>query len=98
MTEVLFWAKMRTINFKGETQEEIDQQKQFFLELLTKKVDEMYEQSGGIESYTLVSEEIAEDGNTAKVVYEITYGDGTKKNETINLINVDGAWKQEINK
>ena len=89
---------VETINFKGENAEEIDQQKAFFKELLTKKVDEMYEQMGGIESYTLVSEEVAEDGNTAKVVYEITYGDGTKKNETINLINVDGEWKQEINK
>ena len=91
-------AFVETINFEGETAEEIDQQKQFFLELLTKKVDEMYETVGGIQSYTLVNEEIAEDGNSAKVEFEVTYGDGSKKTEKMNFVLVDGEWKQEIKK
>ena len=91
-------AFVETINFEGETAEEIDQQKQFFLELLTKKVDEMYETVGGIQSYTLVKEEIAEDGNTAKLQYELTYGDGTKDKSKFNMIKVDGKWMNEIKK
>ena len=58
----------------------------------------MYETVGGIQSYTLVKEEIAEDGNSAKVEFEVTYGDGSKKTEKMNFVLVDGEWKQEIKK
>ena len=45
-----------------------------------------------------VSEEIAEDGKTAKVAYEIVYGDGSKEEQKFDMVLVDGAWKQEIKK
>ena len=56
------------------------------------------EQKGGITSYTLASEEIAEDGKTAKVAYETTYGDGSTDKMKLDLILVDGEWKPTINK
>jgi hypothetical protein len=89
---------VETIALKGETTEEIDQQKQFYLGMLQSKAAKTFDKKGGIDSYTLVSEEIAEDGNSAKVEYEITYGDGSKDSTKFNMVKVDGDWKQEIKK
>ena len=89
---------VETIALKGETTEEIDQQKQFYIGMLQSKAEKTFEKKGGIDSYTLVSEEISEDGNSAKVEYEITYGDGSKDSTKFNMVKVDGDWKQEIKK
>jgi hypothetical protein len=66
--------------------------------MLQSKAAKTFDKKGGIDSYTLVSEEIAEDGNSAKVEYEITYGDGSKDSTKFNMVKVDGDWKQEIKK
>lgn len=89
---------IETIHFTGETPEEIEQQKQFYLGMIQGKADKTITKRGGIESYTLISEEIAEDGNTAKLQYELTYGDGTKDKSKFNMIKVDGKWMNEIKK
>lgn len=78
------------------TAEEADQAKQMYLALLKEKGGKQMEQKGGITSYTLASEEIAEDGKTAKVAYETTYGDGSTDKMNLDLILVDGEWKPTI--
>lgn len=52
----------------------------------------------GIASYKTVSEEIAEDGKTAVVKVEFTYGNGSTDTEKYDLKLVDGAWKPYIKK
>ena len=51
-----------------------------------------------MESYELVSEKISEDGKTATVKFDITYENGEKNENTVDLINVDGEWKVDSGK
>lgn len=81
-----------------ETLDADEETKSQFKQLFEAKGKEMIEKSGGIASYKIVSEEISEDGKTAKVKAEIEYGNGKKKDEKFNFVNVDGKWKQVIKK
>lgn len=83
---------------ENATPEEIEQTKVMYVSLLKDKGAKQMEKKGGIASYTLLSEEIAEDGQTAKVKYEITYGDGSTDTQKFNMVLVDGEWLQEIKK
>ncbi len=78
--------------------EEAKQAKEMYVSMLKEKGAAQFEAKQGIASYTLVSEEIAEDGMTAKVKYDITYGDGSTDSQTFNMVNVDGKWMQDLNK
>jgi acid phosphatase class B len=91
-------AFVETINVKADTPEKEAATKQQLLEMLQGKGDKMYEKKGGIASYSLISEQIAEDGQIAKVEYEIVYGDGSKDNNSFKMVLVDGVWKQDISK
>lgn len=46
---------------------------------------------GGLKSINIQSEEIT--GDTAKVVFVITFGNGTTENDNEELIKEQGAWK-----
>ena len=46
----------------------------------------------------IVSEEMAEDGNSAIVTYKQHYGDGSVKEDTQKMIKVDGKWLMDIGK
>ncbi len=83
---------------ENATPEEVEQVKQMYVSLFKEKGDKQMEKKGGIDSYTLVSEEIAEDGKTAKVKYDITYGDGSVDTQKFDMVLVDGVWKQEVKK
>lgn len=92
-------ALVETIKMSdNSTPEEIEQTKQMYVALFKEKGEKEMEKKGGIASYTLISEEIAEDGQTAKVEYEVTYGDGSTKKQKFDMILVDGEWKQDANK
>ena len=65
---------------------------------LKKEREKQIKKHEGIASYEIVSEEISEDGQTAKVKAEITYGDGKKDDSKFDFKLVDGEWKQEISK
>lgn len=90
---------VETIYF-GEkaTEEEVKQAKEMYVSLFKEKGDKQITKKGGIASYNVLSEEVAEDGKTAKVAYEIVYGDGSKEEQKFDMVLVDGAWKQEIKK
>lgn len=90
---------VETIKFSDEmTAEEVEQTKAMYVSLLSDKGAKQIEKKGGMESYTLVSEEISEDGQTAKVVYEVVYADGSKDEQKFDMILVDGKWMQQVNK
>lgn len=80
------------------TPEEAEQTKQMYLSLFKDKGDKQIEKKGGIDSYSILSETIAEDGKTAKVEYEIVYGNGKKDKQSFDMVLVDGKWKQSVKK
>ncbi len=83
---------------ENATPEEVEQVKQMYVSMFKEKGEKQMEKKGGIESYTLVSEEIAEDGQTAKVKYDVTYGDGSTDTQKFDMVLVDGKWMQEVKK
>lgn len=83
---------------KDATAEEVEQLKQMYVSLFKEKVDKQTEKKGGFASYTILSEEIAEDGQSAKVKYEITYGNGSTEKNSLDFVLVDGEWKPAVNK
>ena len=92
-------AFVETIKMSDKvTAEEIEQTKQMYVALFKEKAEKEITKKGGIASYTLVKEEIAEDGQTAKVEFDVTYGNGTTKKQKFDMILVDGKWMQNANK
>lgn len=73
--------------------ESIEDQKKALASMIEGKAISTIEKQGGIASYEVLEETVAEDGNTAKVKVNITYGDGTKKEDTIKALkDKDGKW------
>lgn len=76
------------VYFKGGQTEE---SAQMFTAVGAKMGPEI-EKKGGVDSFEITSEEISEDGATAKVKYSITYGNGNVETETAKTILQDGKW------
>lgn len=89
-------AYVDLIEFKeGSSQEDKEQ----FVAFLGGKVDMTLEKKQGLASYEIISEEISEDGASAVVVANITYGDGSSKEDKMKLIkNAEGEWKISMDK
>lgn len=83
---------------ENATSEEIEQTKQLYVSLFRDKAAKQMEKKGGIQSYTLVSEEIAEDGKTAVVKYEVIYGNGSTDKQKFDMIFDGGEWKHNLKK
>lgn len=66
--------------------------------MLKEKVNKEIEKKQGIKQIDIVSEEVAEDGNTAKVVLKQTYGNGETDDNTYDMIKQDGKWKMSMKK
>ncbi|MDY3846838.1 MAG: DUF4878 domain-containing protein [Prevotella sp.] len=92
------------IHFKGEDDKDYDEAKmkegkEQFAALLKEKGKKTMDKKGGIKSYEVVSEEISEDGNSAKVTMKTVYGDGTEDSNKMKLVkNSKGEWKISMNK
>ncbi|GAB1404738.1 MAG: DUF4878 domain-containing protein [Lentimicrobiaceae bacterium] len=56
------------------------------------------EEKGGISNKEILSEEVSEDGKTAKVKMKITYGDGSTDESDTSLVNTDNGWKLKMSK
>lgn len=80
------------------SEEEVEALKANLVAMGKDKFQKQVEEKQGISSYKVVSEEVAEDGNTAVVKVEFTYGDGSTDIEKYDLKLVDGAWKPYIKK
>ena len=75
-----------------------DKDKANLVAMLDDKGKKSIEKEGAIESYEIISETISEDGTTAKVEYTMKYAGGAEKNESINLITIDGKWMVDSGK
>lgn len=79
----------------GEVHSEED--KQLLIMMFKEKGDKKLEINQGIESYEVIAEEIAENGNTATVTVNMIYGNGETDENAIKLVkNTDGEWKHKL--
>ena len=69
------------INIEGSNKEDIDQKKVQLEALLSGKMSKALEAKSGLKSWEILSEEISEDGNKAKVKVKQTWGDGTEEDD-----------------
>lgn len=74
-----------------------DKEKDQFAMILEEKGGEMLEKNEGIDSYELVNEVIAENGNSATVKILVKYGNGTSKEEAMKMVkDEEGQWKGKL--
>lgn len=83
---------------EGLSEEQIQQGKEQFVALLSDKFVKENEKRGGLKDAQVLSEEIAEDGNTAVVTYKLVYGDGEEKEDRQAMIKKDGKWLMDMKK
>lgn len=81
---------------KDATEEEIQQTKQMFISLYKEKGEKEFDKVGGINNYEVIEETISEDGQTATVKVKVTYGDGSSKEQKVDLKLVDGNWRIDL--
>ncbi len=63
---------------------------------LAGKMEESMKEVGGIESFEVLSETIAEDGNTATVEVKLTNGNGDSDDSSMKLKKVNDEWKIDL--
>ena len=67
--------------------------------LLSAKVIPVLRAKGGIKSYKVMSEEINETGDKAKVTLNVVYGNGEEDEQVADLVkNENGEWKLKLGK
>ena len=62
------------------------------LNFLSAYATDSYEARAGIDSVEIVSENVSEDGNFAKVETTVRYCDGTSETSDSDLLLLDGNW------
>lgn len=92
-------AYVELIQIEEKGGKTVEEQKKQLVALLQGKLDMTLESKQGLASCEILSEEIAEDGNTAVVKTKITYGDGSTDDQKFKLVkNSDGEWKLNAQK
>lgn len=69
-----------------------------FTAMLKEKGSKELEQKGGLKSLEILSEEIAEDGNSAVVKFKQVFGNGEEEESEQKMVKVDGKWLMDIGK
>lgn len=87
-------AALDYIDFEGKELTAEDKEK--LIGLLGEGTKQM-EEKGGIKSFEIVEENIAEDGNTADVSFKIIYGNDKEEENKAKVAKVDGNWKLKFN-
>lgn len=72
---------------------EADEKTEALIGMFKEKLEQALESQGGLESYKVSDEQIDEDGETATVKVELTYGNGKTDTENVKLKKIDGKWK-----
>lgn len=80
------------------TPEQAKEQKEELKALLKDKGAKEFEKKGGLKKVEMISEEISEDGNSAKVKIKYTYGNQTTEEEDTEMIKRDGKWMMFMKK
>ena len=83
---------------EGIPAEQAQQQKAMLASLVGEKASQEYEKKGGLKGFEIVSEEIAEDGNSAVVTFKLQFGDGTDSEDTQKMVKRDGKWLMDADK
>lgn len=86
------------INLSKVTPDEMKETKEGLTAMMKEKGEKMVEQKGGLKDIEILSEEIAEDGNTAVIKYKQIYGDGSEEESEGKMIKVDGKWMMDMGK
>ena len=77
----------------------LDEQRAELTEFLSGLMQMSMSQEKGLESYEVLSEEIAEDGKSAVVKCKMVYGDGSEDEDKIKMIKTEeGEWMIDMNK
>ena len=79
---------------KPLTDEQFDES----VQMVDDKVKKQNEKKGGIDSWTIETPEVAEDGNSAVVRYTVKYGDGSENTDKQKVVKVDGKWMLDSGK
>ena len=72
---------------------EIKMGKLFISNILSSLGDQYIKRKGGLKDTKILSETISEDGKTATVKIEQTYGNGESENTTLDMVLKKGKWK-----
>lgn len=84
-----------------EEKEGVDmaEQKKAIVGMIQAKASTTLAKEGGISSYDILSETVAEDGKTANVEMKLVYGNGDEKQENLKLRKTDsGDWRIDAGK
>ena len=76
----------------------VKEQKEALVSMLKEKVSKEYEKKGGIKDIEILSEQVAEDGNTAVVKTKYTYGNGETEEGEQQMAKKDGKGLMSIGK
>jgi CRISPR/Cas system type I-B associated protein Csh2 (Cas7 group RAMP superfamily) len=80
------------------TTEDFEAQKEAIVTSLKENIaNSAIEEKGGVKSIDVVSETIAEDGNSAQVVLKETFGNDETQEDTLNLVKQEDTWKWLLN-
>lgn len=87
------------VEFQKKEDMDVDKAREELAGLLESKLSKKVEKNDGIASYKVLSEEIAEDGKSAVVNMEITFGNGDTEKSKVKLMKNDsGDWRLDIGK
>lgn len=86
------------INFSNATSEQQKEAREGFVALVEEKGAKEFEKKGGFKGFEILSEEIAEDGNSAVVKFKQIYGNGEEEESEQKMVKVDGKWLMDIGK
>ena len=75
-----------------------DEEKAQYAAFLRDKMGPELKKKGGISDLEITKVDMAEDGESAKVSYSLTYGDGSIKATTDKVVCIDGRWKLNTGK
>ena len=86
------------INFSNATPDQQKEAREGFVALVKEKGAKEFEKKGGFKGFEILSEEIAEDGNSAVVKFKQIYGNGEEEESEQKMVKVDGKWLMDIGK
>lgn len=82
-----------------DSPDELKKEKEQFADMLREKYKQALKAKGGIKDSEVLSEEVADDGETATVVLKVTYGDGSEEENTLKLRkDEEDNWKLDMGK
>ena len=92
-------AVAESFYFGNEDPEKEEQARAMILSMLNEKVGKTADSKGGMKGYEILSETIAEDGQSAKVELMTTFGNGTTDKTYVDLVlGKEGNWRPSMKK